>query len=286
MATYDQQTLFLSSWQERFRVALTEAGKRRRIKYHTQGAKITTLEKEMAMASFIDRMRRAALLDTALYEEVEADPNATWQAVGVVVVSSLAAGIGSGTSYGIGGMIGWTMVVLIGWYIWAYLTYIIGSKLLPEPQTNADHGELLRTIGFSSAPGVLRILGIIPGLTGIVFAIVGVWMLVAMIIAVRQALDYSSIYRAIGVCSIGWLVILLLVFIFASPLSSEMLMLGLGRPKQPIGLAHFLDLRVRAQNPAILGISMYRGKNWAKNLAKKRRFWTAYARLAQRLEKK
>lgn len=178
------------------------------------------------MAGVMDRMRRAALLDTALYEEVEADTHATWQAVGVVILSSLGAGIGSGASHGVGGVAVWTLIVLVGWYAWAYLTYVIGSRFLPEPQTNVTHGELLRTIGFSSSPGVLRLLGIIPGLRSIVFAVVSVWMLVAMIIAVRQALDYTSTYRAIGVCSIGWLAILILIFIFASPLSSRILIPG------------------------------------------------------------
>ena len=178
------------------------------------------------MAGVIDRMRRAALLDSTLYEEVEADPRATWQAVGVVVLSSLGAGIGSGARHGIGGVILWTGIVLGVWYIWAYLTYVIGTRFLPEPQTHADHGELLRTIGFSSSPGVLRVLGIIPGLRGIVFIVVSVWMLVAMIVAVRQALDYTSTYRAIGVCSIGWIAILILIFIFASPLSSGIFSAG------------------------------------------------------------
>jgi hypothetical protein len=86
------------------------------------------------------------------------------------------------------------------------VTYLIGTKLLPEPQTRADHGQLLRTIGFSSAPGIIRIAGLIPGLTWIVFAGTGIWMLIAMVIAVRQALDYHSTLRAVGVCLIGWLI--------------------------------------------------------------------------------
>ncbi|MEC4680446.1 MAG: hypothetical protein VST67_07080, partial [Nitrospirota bacterium] len=101
------------------------------------------------------------------------------------------------------------------WYVWAFLTYIIGTKLLPEPQTSADHGELLRTIGFSSSPGMIRIFGIIPGLGPIVNILASLWMLVAMVIAVRQALDYHSTYRAIGVCIIGWIVqavIIVLIF--------------------------------------------------------------------------
>ena len=158
------------------------------------------------MTPFVDRMIRAAKLDVNLYEEVEADKNAMGQAVGVVALSSLAGGIGFMQTAGLTGLVIGTVGSLLGWYIWAFLTYVIGTKLLPEPQTRADHGELLRTIGFSSAPGILRIFGIIPGLGGLVNLLAGVWMLVAMVIAVRQALDYHSTYRALGVCLIGWIV--------------------------------------------------------------------------------
>ena len=158
------------------------------------------------MASFTDRMIRAAKLDVALYEEVEADKGAMGQAMGVVILSSVAAGIGTIGTTGIKGLVLGTIVALVGWFIWAFLTYFIGTRLLPEPQTKADYGELLRTIGFSSSPGVLRVLGIIPMLGNILNFIVGIWMLVAMVIAVRQALDYKSTWRAVGVCLIGWIV--------------------------------------------------------------------------------
>jgi len=151
-------------------------------------------------------MVRAAKLDVNLYEEVEADKGAMSQAMGVVVLSSVAAGIGSIGSMGIKGVIIGAITALIAWYVWAYITYFIGTKILPEPQTKADHGELLRTIGFSSSPGLLRILAIIPGIGGIIFMITSVWMLVAMVIAVRQALDYQSTLRAVGVCIIGWVI--------------------------------------------------------------------------------
>ncbi len=158
------------------------------------------------MANFGDRIVRAAKLDVALYEEVEADKSALGQAMGVVVLSSVAAGIGSILRGGLPGMVIGVIASLAGWYIWAYLTYLIGTKLLPEPQTKADHGELLRTIGFSSSPGLIRALGIIPGMGNIVFPIAAIWMLIAMVIAVRQALDYNSTLRAIGVCAIGWII--------------------------------------------------------------------------------
>ena len=158
------------------------------------------------MTRLKDRMIRAAKLDVDLYEEVEADQGALRQAMLVVVLSSVAAGIGSFGQGGLGGVLIGTIAAIAGWYIWAYLTYFIGTRLLPEPQTKADHGELLRTIGFSSAPGLIRVLGIIPWLTEIVFYIASIWMLVAMVIAVRQALDYESTWRAVGVCVIGWIV--------------------------------------------------------------------------------
>jgi hypothetical protein len=158
------------------------------------------------MASLSDRMIRAAKLDRRLYEEVEADTGATGQAMLVVVLSSVAAGIGSASVGGLKGLLFGTLSALAGWYVWAFLTYFIGTRLLPESQTEADLGQLLRTTGFSSSPGLLRILGILPGLTGIVFLGCAVWMLVAMVIAVRQALDYHGTGRAIGVCLIGWLV--------------------------------------------------------------------------------
>ena len=101
------------------------------------------------MASFGNRIVRAAKLDVALYEEVEADKSALGQAMGVVVLSSIAAGIGSGTTKGVIGMGVGVVGALAGWYIWAYLTYFIGTKLLPQPQTKADHGELRELYGYN-----------------------------------------------------------------------------------------------------------------------------------------
>jgi hypothetical protein len=164
------------------------------------------------MAGLIDRMVRASKLDVSAYEEVEADKGATGQAAAIVVVSSIAAGIGSIGVFGIQGLLYMTIGALVGWLIWAFLTFIIGTKLLPEPQTKADMGEMLRTIGFSSSPGVLRILGVIPVIGGIINFVIGIWMLVAMIIAVRQALDYKSTWRAAGVCIIGFIVYFVVMF--------------------------------------------------------------------------
>ena len=166
------------------------------------------------MPSLTERMMRAAKLDAALYEEVEADKEAMGQAITVVVLSSVAAGFGAIGTIGLKGILFGTIAALVSWFIWAYLTYAIGTKLLAEPQTKADLGELLRTIGFSSSPGVLRVLAIIPMLGNIINLICGIWMLVAMVIAVRQALDYKSTWRAIAVCIIGFFVQLIVLALF------------------------------------------------------------------------
>ena len=171
------------------------------------------------MTSFRDRIIRAVKLDAQLYEEVEADTGAMGQAMGVVVLSSMAAGVGSVAIGGLGGILAGAIAALTGWYVWAYLTYFIGTKFLPEPQTEADLGELLRTIGFSSSPGLIRVFGIIPGLAGPLFLVAQIWMLVAMVIAVRQALDYESTSRAVGVCVIGWIVQLLILVLLVSVLA-------------------------------------------------------------------
>jgi hypothetical protein len=158
------------------------------------------------MQNFVDRVVRAAKLQVALYEEVEADKGALGQSLTVVLLSGLAAGIGTiGHFGGYGHILGGMLLALVGWFVWAVMTYFIGAHLLPEPQTRANVGELLRTVGFSSAPGLIRVFGIFPGLTVVIFFAASVWMLIAMVIAVRQALDYRSTLRALSVCAIGWI---------------------------------------------------------------------------------
>ncbi len=156
------------------------------------------------MARFFSRMLRASLLDAEAYEEVEADKGANGQALAVVILAAVAMGIGSIENSGVSGIFWHTLVAVVAWYVWAYVTYLIGVRLLPTPDTVADHGELLRTIGFSSAPGSLRVLMLFPPIALPIFVICTLWMLVTMVVAVRQALDYTSTARAIAVSAIGF----------------------------------------------------------------------------------
>ena len=170
----------------------------------------------MNWEKLLDRMIRAAKLDEKLYWEVENDKGAMGQAMLVVVFSGLAAGFGSMTATGFSGLLYGTVSALISWFIWSYITFFVGTKFLAEPQTKADYGELLRTLGFASTPGIFRVLGIIPFVSGLIFFIISIWMLAAMIVAVKQALDYKSTWRAVGVCLIGWVIQAVLFLIFAS----------------------------------------------------------------------
>jgi hypothetical protein len=163
----------------------------------------------------MERMIGAAKLDAAIYEEVEADTTATSQALLVVVLSSVAAGLSFVTMNGIRGVIWGTLSAIVGWVVWAGITYLVGTKMLPEPQTKSDMGELLRTIGFAMSPGILRILGIIPVIGFLVNVAVFFWLLAAVVVAVRQALDYKSTGRAVGVCLIGFFVYIFVFFIVA-----------------------------------------------------------------------
>ena len=165
------------------------------------------------MASLTERMLGAAKLDAATYEEVEADTTATPQAMLVVVLAGLAGGFSAMRGMGVGGLLLAALASLIGWYVWAFITYLVGTRLLPGAKTQADVGQLLRTIGFSATPGLIRVLQIFPFLGTFVAFVASLWMLVAMVVAIRQALDYESTGRAIAVCLIGFVLNLAVLFL-------------------------------------------------------------------------
>ena len=176
------------------------------------------------MASLIERAIGAARLDPGAYEDVEADAGAFGQAMTVVVVAAIAGGIGSAdvAEGGPGLMIG-TIASLIGWFVWAFIVYVVGTRLLPGPKTQADLGQLLRTTGFAASPGIARVFGIVPGIGGLIMAVSAIWQLAAMVIAVRAALDYETTGRAIAVCVLGFVA---QVLVLALMLGSAVALLG------------------------------------------------------------
>ena len=160
--------------------------------------------------TFGQRVTGVLKLQPSTFEEIEGDRSATGQAVAVVIVASVAAGIGAGLLLGPLALVRETLAALIGWVMWAGVTYLIGARMLPEPGTRTDMGELLRVIGFSYAPNVFAFFSFIPVLGYVVRVVVAFWLLAATIIAVRQALDYRSTARAAVVVLIGWLLFVLI----------------------------------------------------------------------------
>jgi len=155
----------------------------------------------------------ASRLNVHTFEEVELDRSATRQALSVVVLVALATGIASLSTVGLRGLFVGVVVATTGWAIWAWLVYLVGTKILPEQETHADWGQLARTLAFAQSPGILRVLGVLPVVGVIIFFVVSVWMLMAMVIAVRQALDYTSTLRAIGVVLLAFIPYMLLMSI-------------------------------------------------------------------------
>ena len=163
----------------------------------------------------------AAMLRTGTYEEVEADTSATKQAMLVVVLVSLASGIGNIAVGGVMALVFGVLAALAGWVFWAWITYFVGTKLLSTPETHANWGQLARTLGYAQTPGLFKVFGFLPVIGPIVFFLATIWQLIAAIIAIRQALDYTSTRRAIGVALIGFIayvvVIGIVMAIFVSP---------------------------------------------------------------------
>jgi hypothetical protein len=157
------------------------------------------------MGLFAYRLLGAAMLDAGMYEGIEADNKTTTQALITVVLASLAAGVGAGEWLGtrVITLAVVTALAVITWAAWAMLTFQIGTRLLPEPETRADWGQLLRTTGFAAAPGLLLVFGLIPNGRVVVFGVVGAWMFAAMVVGVKHALDYRDGGRAIGVCFVA-----------------------------------------------------------------------------------
>jgi hypothetical protein len=154
---------------------------------------------------YLRRLAGAMLLDPAAYEDVEADRRATTQACATVLLAAVAEGVALRSVLGPGSIAVMTVVALLGWAAWALLTFEVGARLLPGARTHSDVGELLRTLGFAAAPGSVAFLSLVPGLTMPILVFTRTWMLLAMVVAVRQALDYTSTWRAVAVCAVGWL---------------------------------------------------------------------------------
>ena len=167
--------------------------------------------------NYLEKLYRAVILDSELYEEVEADKSLTRQALMTVALVAMIEGIFSLGAQNQGLLIGLSQAIfgsITRWVMWAFFIAFVGTRILPEPETESNTGELLRTLGFAYAPGVLYVFASLPIIGSIVQLLVPLWQLAAMVVAVRQALDFSSTTRAIGVCVVAFFLMVLTLILF------------------------------------------------------------------------
>ena len=157
------------------------------------------------------------MLKVSTFEEIEADTKAIRQAMLVVAIVALATGLGTLAAGGPQGLVLGVVISLVGWALWAGLTFLIGTTLFKTPQTHANWGEMARVLGFAQAPGVLKVLGFIPGVGPAILIIISLWQLAAMVIAVRQGLDYTSTWRAVGVVLVAFIPYAVLLLLLVGP---------------------------------------------------------------------
>ena len=161
------------------------------------------------MRLFFNRFVRAARLDVELYKEIVADPLTLNQAWITVLIYCMAASWGTFGGVGAVGTNIAMITTLISWYIWAFFTYFAATRFLRENQVEYNRSArkaVIRAMGFASAPGVVRLLGVIPGLGIVILAVATIWMIVASTIAVKQALNIESTYRAAAACTLAWII--------------------------------------------------------------------------------
>lgn len=174
---------------------------------------------------FVRRFMGALALDPVTFEDVEADRKAGGQAALVVLLACLAGGfaVAGSTQMTVATYVAGVAAALGAWAVWALLITTIGTLVLPEPTTSSRPAELFRTMGFAAAPGVFLAFGAMRAVVPFAVALATLWMVAATVMAVRQALDYRSLGRAVAVCVAAWLMTFGIVaaagLLFARPVS-------------------------------------------------------------------
>ncbi len=169
--------------------------------------------KENFRMNYFQRLKKAILLDISFYEEVEKDKKFTEQAMMTVALVSIVQGFmiaGFAPIALVQGILG----SIIRFVIWAFFIAFVGTRILPEPETESNTGELIRTLGFAYAPGLLVVLKVFPVIGNFVDPLVVILQLAAMTIAVRQALDFNSTVRAVGVCIVAFILMIVALTLF------------------------------------------------------------------------
>lgn len=166
--------------------------------------------------TFGERVLGAMQLDARAFDDVEHDPGAMGQAIGVIALAAVSGGIGNVWYGGISGIVIGVLTALIGYVVWALIIWLVGTKVMPDPQTSADFPETFRVIGFAAAPGLFGVITVIPILGWLLMLLISLWTIAAMVIAVRTVLDYTETWKAIVVVLIGFVVNVIVTMMMAA----------------------------------------------------------------------
>ncbi|HET7217559.1 MAG TPA: YIP1 family protein [Vicinamibacterales bacterium] len=176
--------------------------------------------------TFGDRVVGAMKLDENAFEDVERDPTAMGQAVGVIVLAAVAAGIGNIYWGGLSGIVSGALMSIISFLIWSAIVWLVGTKVMPEPTTNADFPQTFRTLGFAASPGLASVITIIPILGWLLLFLIWLWQIAAMVVAVKAVLDYSTVGKAVVVVLIGFVVNIVVTLLILTPLIGARMVMG------------------------------------------------------------
>jgi hypothetical protein len=176
--------------------------------------------------TFGERIIGAAKLDANTFEDIERDQTAISQTVGVIALAAVSTGIGNVWYGGISGIIFGILTSLVGYAVWAVIVWLVGTKVMPDPATKADFQETFRVIGFAAAPGLLGIVTIIPLLGWVLLFCIWLWTIAAMVVAVKQVLDYTDTFKAVIVVIIGFVVNFVLTAMLTAMFVGTALMSG------------------------------------------------------------
>jgi hypothetical protein len=157
----------------------------------------------------INRIFRVFRLDATVFREIAEDKGAMSQAAIVVVVVFFLSAIGSAIGAAIAGsgailsfFVTLLMGVLISWLLWAVLTYFVGTLLF---KGKTDIPEMMRVLGFASAPNILGIFSAIPCVGWIAALAGGILALVAGVIGIREAMEFDT-GKAVITVLIAWVI--------------------------------------------------------------------------------
>ncbi len=151
------------------------------------------------------RMFRAIKLDQSFFEEVAAESSLQPHSVWAVAIFAMA------TSFGFFSAAGGTAVnialitTMIAWYVWAFSIFYIGSRFFSVEKESADRKTVMRIVAFAAAPGLIRLMGIIPQLAIVVMVVSSVWILIAAVLGLRKVYTQTSTANIAAVTIGAWL---------------------------------------------------------------------------------